>query len=217
MASKTRDRIVETALRVFNERRFGTVTLAMLADELGMAKGNLWYHFKDKQALLTALNKTYLERLKLRRQIWPRDGSELDDYVLFLNTIASEIRDYRFMFRDQSDYGEHSDVLKGQLKDIYDTVMEQFAAFFRAMNTAEHMTCPDHKIEALVFNAVLGLRYHLELLDETGRDSSEGSGAVSHGFAQSLALIEPYLKPSALSYLQRGFSLETGTPVKQAS
>ena len=52
---KTRDRIVEAARRLFNERGYGEVTTAALASHLGTAEGNLRYHFKTKRALLEAI------------------------------------------------------------------------------------------------------------------------------------------------------------------
>ena len=203
MSKDTRTRILETSLRVFNARGYANVTLAMLAGEIGIAKGNLWYHFKDKRSLLTALNEMYLERLDMRRQIWPEKGRELHGYALLLKTIEAEIRDYRFMFRDKSDYGAHSDVLEAQLKDIYADVMAQFSAFFKAMHKAGHLTLPNKKIKPLVFNVVMGLRYHLEFLGELGLDTDAGSGAVERGFLQSLVMIEDYLSPAARNFLAK--------------
>ena len=58
---KTRDRILKTARALFNAHRFGNVTTADLARECGIAEGNLWYHFKNKRALLDALTEQFLE------------------------------------------------------------------------------------------------------------------------------------------------------------
>ena len=47
----TRERIVDTALRLFNSQGYGAVTTAALAAQCGIAEGNLWYHFKTRSAV----------------------------------------------------------------------------------------------------------------------------------------------------------------------
>ena len=44
-SSKTRDRLLETSLVLFNERGFGAVTTASIAQQAGVLEGSLWYHF----------------------------------------------------------------------------------------------------------------------------------------------------------------------------
>ena len=61
---KTKDRILETARELFNARRFGNVTTAELAAECGIAEGNLWYHYKNKRALLEAIAGQFLHKLQ---------------------------------------------------------------------------------------------------------------------------------------------------------
>ena len=56
---RTRERIVEQALLLFNEQGYGAVTTAALAAHCGIAEGNLWYHFKTKRALLDAIGERY--------------------------------------------------------------------------------------------------------------------------------------------------------------
>ena len=48
----TRDRIIDTAIQQFNKRGYELVTLAELAEILGISRGNLAYHFKEKDLIL---------------------------------------------------------------------------------------------------------------------------------------------------------------------
>ena len=130
---KTRDRILLTARSLFNQLGYGNVTIALLAQKLSMAKGNLWYHFNDKRALLSALSEEFIALDQARRKIQPQNGAVLDSYIEFLQTLAHEIREYRFLFRDQADYGEHTEVMLKHLPIIYQEPQQQFQAFFQAM------------------------------------------------------------------------------------
>lgn len=123
---KTRDRILETARNLFNTRRFGNVTTADLATECGIAEGNLWYHFKNKRALLEALTEGFLVEVEHRLALLPSDEARvLEDYAAMIAALMSEIRRYRFLYRDQADYGEHTDQLLERLPGIYRDTLSQ--------------------------------------------------------------------------------------------
>ena len=56
MAS-TKERILNTAVDLFNSKGFVNVTMRNLADELGISLGNLTYHFKKKEDLMEAIHE----------------------------------------------------------------------------------------------------------------------------------------------------------------
>ena len=51
----TKERILEVAIQEFNQKGYGAVSLQELAQQLGISRGNLTYHFKTKDALLEAI------------------------------------------------------------------------------------------------------------------------------------------------------------------
>lgn len=195
---KTRGRILETARELFNARRFGNVTTAELAAQCGIAEGNLWYHFKNKRALLEAITDRFLEDVETRLALLPSNSATvLQDYAGMLTALMSEIRHYRFLYRDQADYGEHTDKLLKRLPGIYRDTQTQFQAFLLGMIKAGHLNLTPEKLPPLATNSVIILRYHLEFLRESGRDSDIGSGAVRSAIDQHLTLLESALSSDA--------------------
>ena len=85
----------------------GNVTTAELAAQCGIAEGNLWYHFKNKRALLEAITARFLEDVEGRLALLPSDPDTLlNDYAQMLSALMSEIREYRFLYRVQADYAD---------------------------------------------------------------------------------------------------------------
>lgn len=55
MKKNTRQQILDTAKRLFNERGYNGVSLKDIADEIGISKGNLTYHFSKKEVIMESL------------------------------------------------------------------------------------------------------------------------------------------------------------------
>ncbi|WP_309676508.1 TetR/AcrR family transcriptional regulator, partial [Pseudomonas sp.] len=49
---KTRDRILECALQLFNQKGEPNVSTMEVANEMGISPGNLYYHFHGKEPLI---------------------------------------------------------------------------------------------------------------------------------------------------------------------
>lgn len=200
MARNTRQRIIEAALRLFNEHHFGNVTTALLAADLGITEGNLWYHFNSKRALLDVLIEMYAERAAARLTIRPGRDNVLDDYATMLAALSAEVRDFRFIFRDRADYGETERLLTQSLA-IYEGTWAQFGQFFRALKAAGHLAIEDEWLDAFVTNSVLIIRFSLELFREMKVAEHAGDRLIDWGMAQHLASFGDRLAPQARAYL----------------
>ena len=211
---RTRDRIIDTARRLFNRLHYAHVTTAMLAAEVGIAEGNLWYHFKTKRDLLEALSEQFIARNKARLAIVPDHADVLASYVGYLEVLAAELRDFRFLYRDQADYGAHTDALEQRLPEIYAKSHSGFSAFFLAMRDAGLLDIEDTEIDDLATNAIIVIRYQLEYLRESGQAETEGSGAVTRGIKQHLTLFSHRLTPAAKAELERRIGVLSSNGLK---
>ena len=63
-AERTRQQILETAQRLFLDRGYDATSLQMIADEMGLTKAAVYYHFRAKSDILHATIKPGVERLK---------------------------------------------------------------------------------------------------------------------------------------------------------
>jgi AcrR family transcriptional regulator len=57
----TKQKILESAIRLFNWDDVANVRLQQIADETGISVGNLAYHFKNKEAIVTAVYEGLFE------------------------------------------------------------------------------------------------------------------------------------------------------------
>ena len=59
---KTRAALLDAASRIVQQRGVEHLTLELTAQEAGISKGGLLYHFPSKEALIKGMIQSYLER-----------------------------------------------------------------------------------------------------------------------------------------------------------
>ena len=197
---KTRDRIVEGARLLFNEQGYGAVTTAALAAHLGMAEGNLWYHFKTKRALLEVLGERFAAAIDQRLDMRP-DADPLASYVELLRAMMAEFRHFRFLYRDQAGYGEHADVVGKRAPEWLQRTFGQLEAHLAALVDAGLLDWPRQRLRDLAINATIILRYGLDHYRELGEPIGAGTGAVRRTLKRHLTLFEHRLEPEAAARL----------------
>ena len=96
----TRERILATALRLFNESGTAAVSTNHIADALGISPGNLYYHFRNKEEIIRALFEQQFAR-------WDEIYALPDDRLPTLDDLQQLVRasftiawEYRFMYRE---------------------------------------------------------------------------------------------------------------------
>ena len=84
--NKTKKRILETTIRLFNRDGFANVSLPLIADIVTISLGNLTYHFKKKEDLIENIYTLFQEELA----IITKDYKQLSD----LGEMDEQLRDF---------------------------------------------------------------------------------------------------------------------------
>ena len=198
---KTRDRIVATALGLFNEQGYGAVTTAMLAAQCGIAEGNLWYHFKTRAVLLDAIGERFASSIEARLAMRP--GSDpLGDYAALLEAVMAEFRAFRFIYRDQRAYGDDAEMVSNNAPRWLEMTFDQVEAYLASLVDIGLLDWPRERLRDLAINSTIILRYGLEHYRELGEPITEGAGAVRRTLRRQLTLFEHRLEPAAANRLQ---------------
>ena len=192
-----REQIIETAQRLYNEQGYGAVTTAALAAHCGIAEGNLWYHFKTRRALLEAIAERFAAAIERRLMLHPSGCDPVGDYAALAGCIMAELRDFRFLYRDQHAYGEHVEPIASHVRSWLQGTFAQVEAHFAALVDAGMLDWERARLPDLAINATILIRYGLEHERELGEPTGEGTGAVARALQRHLTLFEHRLAPAA--------------------
>lgn len=97
---KTRDRILETSLMLFNDEGEHNVTTVDIANEMDISPGNLYYHFKGKESIIESLFARFDSEFGVLLRESGTARLDLKDYWFFVYVVFEEIYKYRFLFVD---------------------------------------------------------------------------------------------------------------------
>ncbi|NRQ33071.1 TetR/AcrR family transcriptional regulator [Nonomuraea sp. NN258] len=94
----TRDQIVESADRLFYHRGYEHTSFADIAAAVGLSRGNFYYHFKSKDAILDAVIESRLAGTRRMLEQWedeqPTPGGRILRFVEIVLTNGPDIRRY---------------------------------------------------------------------------------------------------------------------------
>ncbi|QNX48520.1 TetR/AcrR family transcriptional regulator [Acinetobacter seifertii] len=195
-ALKTKDRILQISLQLFNERGERSVTTNHIAAELGISPGNLYYHFRNKHEIIKELMYQYqvetLEMLSL-----PEDRPlTTTDKINYFQVLSGQLWNYRFIHRDVYHLVESNEDFKKIYPRFVGQVMQQGQKIYQAFVDAGLMKMTASEIEALIINLWIVLTNWTNFLYMSGHISDNNhleEKWVWQALRQMVFLEGPYL------------------------
>lgn len=96
--SKTKEKIIQESVRLFNENGFAHVSLRDIARAIGISQGNLTYHYKTQETLIMAIYERMLE--ESQTFIMPGGFLTLHHFEQMMQKFYHYQHEYRFFFID---------------------------------------------------------------------------------------------------------------------
>ncbi|MFC1399220.1 TetR/AcrR family transcriptional regulator [Acinetobacter lactucae] len=195
-ALKTKDRILQISLQLFNERGERSVTTNHIAAELGISPGNLYYHFRNKHEIIKELMYQYqvetLDMLSL-----PDDRPlTTNDKINYFQVLSGQLWSYRFIHRDVYHLVESNEDFKKIYPRFAGQVMQQGQKIYQAFVDAGLMKMTPSEIEALIINLWIVLTNWTNFLYMSGHISDNNhleEKWVWQALRQMVFLEGPYL------------------------
>ena len=149
---KTKERILQLSLQLFNERGERSVTTNHIAAELNMSPGNLYYHFRNKNEIIKELMEEYQQQT-LDMLALPDDRVlDANDKIHYFQVLSSQLWAYRFLHRDVYHLVESNEYFRKMYPRFAGQVMQQGKRIYQAFVDAGLMQMTTSEIEALIIN-----------------------------------------------------------------
>lgn len=196
---KTREKILQTSLLLFNDEGESHVTTVDIANEMDISPGNLYYHFKGKEVIIEELFRRFdVEMTDILAQS-SIDSLQVEDYWFYLFVIFEEIYKYRFLYHNIND-----------IMRTYERIQRPFSRILKAKSATaraliEHMMRQDvlllnskEELEMLIQQLVMTIIYWVDynqLIYANVKNTRDNAHAIQmhEGVFQVMTLIGPHL------------------------
>lgn len=195
---RTRERILEVSLRLFNDFGEPNVTTTVISDEMNISPGNLYYHFSNKDDIVNPIFAEFEKEMDaLLSMPAKRPSINVEDMWLFLHLIFELIWKYRFIYRDLTDLLSRNRIIETHFKRILGDSHKMALALATGMRAAGELEAGDAEIRALATNMVLIATYWLNFEYVQEPRKPVDSAAMGRGVYQMMSMVAPYLKGDA--------------------
>jgi AcrR family transcriptional regulator len=195
---KTRDRILECALQLFNHKGEPNVSTMEVANEMGISPGNLYYHFHGKEPLVLGLFERFQSELSPLLDPPPGAQLEAQDYWLFLHLIVERMAHYRFLFQDLSNLAGRLPKLARGIRNLLTALKRTLASLLARLKAAGQLVSGTQALGQLVEQITLTLLFSLDYQRILDRE-----GEVQVVVYQIMMLVAPHLLPAAREATER--------------
>lgn len=205
----TRERILTTALALFNQQGEPHVSSTAIAAELEISPGNLYYHFPNKEAIVNALYDAFAAEMGTLLDAMEQTRSGPEEIWLFLHLMFEAIWKYRFLYYDIS-----------TLMSGYAHIERHFPVLLRRKQHTAYVLCDTLTAAGLMqadANELTALARNIALVGTFWISFQRAvhphdEADIALGVAQVMQLVAPLLQPEARRYLQSLATQYTSVP-----
>ncbi|MEO0607254.1 MAG: TetR/AcrR family transcriptional regulator [Pseudomonadota bacterium] len=197
---KTRDRILDVSLELFNAEGEAKQTAVDIANALDMSPGNLYYHFKGKEPIIAALFERFEEEMQIILGGSHGAVTSVEDNWVFIYIVLEEIYDFRFFYRNVGDMMERYPSMANRFRKV---LAQKRLAIENVLSQLEKLKIIeiDRRLRAPLVQQMLStLTFWLshDLIEGSERD---GPALIHDTVLQFMLLVVPYMGPAGAEAL----------------
>jgi AcrR family transcriptional regulator len=201
---KTRDKIIQASIALFNEQGERNVTTNHIAAHLAISPGNLYYHFRNKEDIILSIYEEYARSLLLDTlPKLPAELKPLDSLVLYMDSVFQTTMKFRFFYSNLPVLLDKNPSLREKYVEVQQSITERISQLLVSLRGADFIDFADEELADIVSILRLINTFWVSF-HQTQTIVNEVNDAVFYqGVLKILVLLRPYTKKHAISELNQ--------------
>lgn len=199
---ETQKSILDKAIELFNEHGSSNISANRIAAECGISKGNLYYHFRNKEAIVATIYDRMAAEI---RDEWSDDLADptANHMREMFERQLSMIWRHRFFYREMMALLAADDALRLRFSEDRRQRSEMVLDFFKALIENDVLLGPNNPktLRSLVTLSWILSDNWINYIAVDRRDIYPDF--IRDGYELIIDLFRPYLSPATLTVLQR--------------
>jgi AcrR family transcriptional regulator len=197
---KTRDKIIQASIALFNEQGERNVTTNHIAADLGISPGNLYYHFRNKEDIILSIYEEYARSLLLETmpEVNP-DVKPLDAIILYMDVVFHAMMKFRFFYSNLPVLLAKNPLLHDKYVEVQSVISTRVSELLLSLKEAEMMAFDEADLPDIVSILRLVNTFWLSFYQTQNSDKDINDSVFYQGVLKILVIIHPYITDSAMS------------------
>ena len=195
---RTRERILELSLKLFNDIGEPNVTTTTIAEEMEISPGNLYYHFRNKDDIINSIFARFELEIEKRLRFPEDHRPTIDEMWAYLQYMADFLWTYRFLYRDLNDLLARNRILETHFKQIISHKVRFARELCEMLIADEEMVATAAEVDVIATNTGIVATYWLSyqfVMNPRKYNEQETIRAELHQCSLHItSLMAPYLR-----------------------
>jgi AcrR family transcriptional regulator len=195
---KTRDKIIQASIDLFNQKGEGKVTTNHIAAHLNISPGNLYYHFSNKEDIIRSIYEEHARNLLLGS--FPKATSTvppLDAIILYMDAVSQVMMKFRFFYSNLPVLLAKDPLLHEKYVEVQQSIAERVSSMILALREDNIMAFEDEELPDIVSLLRLVNTFWLSFYQTQNHNVKIDDAVFFQGVLKILAIIRPYITPLA--------------------
>ncbi len=196
---KTREKIIQASIALFNDQGERNVTTNHIAAHLGISPGNLYYHFRNKEDIILSIYDEYARNLLLDTfpQVTP-DIKPLDAIILYMDAVFQAMMKFRFFYSNLPVLLAKNPSLHDKYVEVQHFIAERVSSMLVSLRDAGMITFDDEELPDIVSILRLVNTFWLSFYQTQNNNVEINDAVFYQGVLKILVIIRPYTTTAAL-------------------
>jgi len=199
---KTRDKIIQASIALFNEQGERNVTTNHIAAHLGISPGNLYYHFRNKEDIILSIYDEYARNLLLDTFPQVTDEVEpLDAIILYMDAVCQMMMKFRFFYSNLPVLLDKNPGLREKYVEVQHSIAGRVSELLISLRSAGIINFDDDELADIVSILRIINTFWLSFYQTQNIVTEINDSVFYQGVLKILVILRPYTTDDALPEL----------------
>ncbi len=196
---KTRDKIIQASIALFNDQGERNVTTNHIAAHLGISPGNLYYHFRNKEDIILSIYEEYARNIVLDTfpQVSP-DVKPLDAIILYMDAVFQAMMKFRFFYSNLPVLLAKNPSLHDKYVEVQHIITERVSDMMISLKDAGVIEFESNELADIVSLLRLVNTFWLSFYQTQNNNVEINDAVFYQGVLKILVIIRPYTTKTGL-------------------
>ena len=196
---KTRDKIIQASIDLFNEQGERNITTNHIAAHLGISPGNLYYHFRNKEDIILSIYDEYARDLLLKTfpQVTP-EVKALDAIIMYMDTVFHMMMKFRFFYSNLPVLLDKNRSLREKYVEVQESIADRVSQLLISLRASNIIYFEDNELADIVSILRLVNTFWLSFYQTQNIDTDITDAVFYQGVLKILVILKPYTTVAAM-------------------